>query len=89
MKVLIYGNRKSPDQIFDASTPEKEAAAYKKIFEELDGYWCVYDEVTGTQKRWYEAAKAGDAVAMKKLMTARKTYEYEEFREAVVIDPLA
>jgi len=35
-KVLVYGNRKSDDILIDASTPEKEAAAFLKLFNYLD-----------------------------------------------------
>lgn len=42
MKVLIYGNRKQSDMIYDISTPEKEAAAYLDIFNMLDKDWEVY-----------------------------------------------
>lgn len=89
MKVLIYGNRKEDDTIYDASTPEKEAAAYLRVFKELDEYWQCYADLTAKWKPVYDKAKAGDAEAAKRLMNARKDYEYEEFRIGEVIDPLA
>lgn len=45
MEVLIYGNRKQDDEIYDISTPEKELAAYLVIFKSLDEYWNVYDDI--------------------------------------------
>lgn len=45
MKILIYGNRKQDDAIYDISTPEKEEAAFKAVFATLDGYWRVYADL--------------------------------------------
>jgi hypothetical protein len=87
MKVLIYGNRKEDDTIYDASTPEKEAAAYLRVFKELDEYWQCYGDLTVKWKPVYEKAKAGDAEAAKRLMNDRKNYEYEGFRLDEVVDP--
>ena len=42
MKILIYGNRKQDPDMYDISTPEKEAAAYLKLFKYLDEHWQVY-----------------------------------------------
>lgn len=42
MKILIYGNRKQDPDMYDISTPEKEAAAYLKLFNYLDEHWQVY-----------------------------------------------
>jgi len=36
MRVLIYGNRKQDDYIYDVSTPEKEARAFIQLFQYLD-----------------------------------------------------
>lgn len=88
MKVLIYGNRKQDDEIYDISSPAKEAAAYRKIFETLDSYWQVYEDITSIHRRWYDLAKKGSDTALIKLMNARRTYEYEKIREANVINPL-
>lgn len=88
MKVLIYGNRKQDDEMYDISTPEKEAAAYLVVFKTLDEDWQVYIEVEGKQKELYEKAKKGDSESAKKLMNQRKSYEYEEIRIGEVIDPL-
>jgi hypothetical protein len=88
MKVLIYGNRKQDDEIYDISTPEKEAAAYLLLFRLLDEQWEVYCDLPANQKSRYEKAKAGNADAAKRLLNARKDYEYEEFHFGEVIDPL-
>jgi hypothetical protein len=45
VKVLAYENRKSPLTLYDISTPEKEAAAYLRLFKELDGYWQCYADL--------------------------------------------
>ena len=91
MKVLIYGNRKQDDAIYDISTPEKEAAAFLAVFKTLDEDWQVYEssDLNAADKKLYDAAKAGDAAAAKRLMSRRKDYEYEEWHYGEVIDPLA
>lgn len=89
MKVLVYGNRKQDDEIYDISTPEKEAAAYLKLFNFLDEEWRVYETgLNSKQKIWYERAKGRDSDAAKKLLFARKDFEYEEFHFGEVINPL-
>jgi hypothetical protein len=89
MKVLIYGNRKQDSDIYDVSTPEKEAATYLKLFQYLDEKWQVYCDLPTNQKDRYAKAKFGDADAAKRLLNARCDYEYEEFHFGTVIDPLA
>lgn len=88
MKVLIYGNRKQDDTLYDISTPEKESAAYLAVFKELDGYWQVYDDAKTVTSNDYKDAKNGDGQAAKRLMTKRRGYEYENFTIAEVVDPL-
>lgn len=90
MKVLIYGNRKQDDEIYDVSTPEKEAATFLALFALLDEEWMVYEGcMSAKEEPLYLAAKAGDAPSAKKLLTSRKTYEYEEWHYGEVIDPTA
>jgi hypothetical protein len=86
-KVLVYGNRKSDDILIDASTPEKEAAAFLKLFNYLDNEWQCYSDMDGKQKILYGKAKAGDASAAFRLLSQRKSYEYEEWHIADLIDP--
>ena len=54
MKVLHYSNREYNDMYWDASTPEKEAYAFKALFNYLKDYWEVYgpleDEVISSEK---------------------------------------
>ncbi len=89
MKVLIYGNRKQDDEIYDISSPEKEAAAFLRLFKNLDNGWRVYTlGINAKEKKLYDAAKGGDAGAAKKLLTMRKDYEYEEWHYGEVINPL-
>jgi hypothetical protein len=78
-KILLYGNRKSDDVAFDASTPELELAAFLKLFKILDKDWQCYScgDLNANHKQWYNKAKAGDAEAA--LLTARRSYEYEEW----------
>lgn len=45
MKLLIYGNRKQDDEVYDISTPEKESKAFLQLFRCLDEEWQVYSEV--------------------------------------------
>jgi hypothetical protein len=90
-KVLVYGNRKIDDIIIDASTPEKEAAAYLKLFKHLDEEWKVYDSCPGTEwdQTRIKAARAGNAHLAKELLTRRRRDEYEEWHIADMIDPLS
>jgi hypothetical protein len=50
MRVLIYGNRKQDDDIYDISTPEKEAAAYLRLFNYLNEDWQVYDDLRDVEE---------------------------------------
>lgn len=45
MRVLVYGNRKQDDVIYDVSTPEKEEAAFRTLFKLFDEEWQVYSEL--------------------------------------------
>lgn len=45
MTVLIYENRKQDPDMYDISTPEKEAAAYLKLFNYLREDWQVYSDI--------------------------------------------
>jgi hypothetical protein len=49
MKVLVYGNRKS-EEMWDASTPEKEEAAFKALFKFLDEEWDCYCELADAKE---------------------------------------
>ncbi len=42
MKVLVYENRKQDPQYWDASTPEKENAAFERLYQLLRDSWEVY-----------------------------------------------
>jgi hypothetical protein len=81
-KILLYGNRKSDTYAFDASTPELEATSFLMLFNILDKDWQVYScgDLNSTHQQWYNKAKAGDAEAAKKLLKARRSYEYEEWQ---------
>lgn len=90
MKVLIYGNRKQDDTIWDASTPAKETVALRKLFDYLrdpDG-WDVYSTIeTEEHLSLYRAAEAGDDTSLKKLLELRQDYEYEEWKWGEVLKP--
>ncbi len=45
MKVLYYSNRKCNGMYWDASNPEKEAAAFLALFNYLKDYWEVYESL--------------------------------------------
>jgi len=87
LKILVYGNRKEPERFYDISTPEKEKAAFMRLFYYLDEEWLVYAELTTEQKPLYKKAKGGDAKAAKELMLLRKDHEYEEIQIVNVQDP--
>jgi hypothetical protein len=84
MKVLLYGNRKMDPIAYDASTPESELQAFLRLFRYFDGeFWDMYKAsppASKQQQALYDAAKTGDANAAKKLLTLRRTYEYEEWQ---------
>jgi hypothetical protein len=42
MRVLVYGHRKQSDEIYDISTPEKEEAVFRTLFQKMDQDWNVY-----------------------------------------------
>ncbi len=83
MKLLVYGNRKQDDQIWDISTPEKRAAAFLELFAILRDDWQVYEssELTTKEAGLLVQANEGDAAAAERLMKGRRTYEYEEWHE--------
>jgi hypothetical protein len=90
MKILIW-HSKGGDVYWDASTPEKESAAYLAMFKEMNDqgdYECCPPE--NGQEPYYEKAKAGDAAAAKKFLTIRsgRDYEYEGLSIQPVQDPL-
>lgn len=58
MKILIYGNRKQDDVLYDISTPEKEEAAFRAVFKTLDEKWHVYSEI-GRESVVCEACQKG------------------------------
>jgi len=88
LKILVYGNRKEDDRYYDISTPEKEAAAFMRLFYYLDEEWHVYQEFPDPRmKALYAKAQRGDAKAAKELMFSRQAYEYEEFQVVNVKDP--
>jgi len=86
MRILVYGNRKSDDTYYDISTPAKEDASYLALFKILDEEWEVYQDLETGQEALLLRARTGDANAAKRLMKARTDYEYENIREARVID---
>lgn len=87
MKILVYGNRKSPDVYYQIDTPERELAAYLTFFRELDGYWQCYLDANKAHSILVEKARLGDGEAAKKLLKSRKNYEYEYVHEEEVEIP--
>jgi hypothetical protein len=87
-KVLVYSNRKIDPIIIDTSTPEKEAAAFLKLFKHLDEEWRVYDDLDPKYQNLWDKATTGDADAAKKLLKMRRNEEYESWYESQMIDPL-
>lgn len=97
MRVLQYDNRKIDPILLDASSPEKEAAAYLALFAYLRTEWQVYadleepvawDAQPSKQQKLYAKALAGDAVAVKQLLVARRQEEYEYWALIDVDDPV-
>lgn len=96
MKILIYGNRKQDDMMWDISTPEQRAAAFLILFQYLRDEWNVYNydywgstlKEQAYQKELYEKANKGDSKAAEILLKQRVKYEYEEWTTASVLNPL-
>lgn len=88
MKILVYTNRKVDDEFYDASTPEKENAAYLAVFKTLDEDWQAYeaDELSSKHANWLKQARAGDAESAKRLLKDRRSYQYEHVYEAELVD---
>jgi hypothetical protein len=87
VRILLYSNRKVDPMAWDASTPEKKAAAFLALFEYLRDDWEVYADLQepqpwdvdkpSRQRVLFQRAVAGDAEAAEALLTMRKKYEYE------------
>ena len=98
MKVLIYDNRKIDPLVIDASTEEAELAAFMALFQYLKEEWDVYSDLEDigdkaafhirAQAAMYRKAVGGCALSVKRLLTARRTYEYEGWSLHDVINPL-
>jgi hypothetical protein len=74
-----------------ATTPEMETAALRELFEYLDDYdtYCDLRGSGGPGERLYLAAKAGDDVALRTLLTSRagRNFEYEAWWFQIVHTP--
>jgi hypothetical protein len=98
VEVLHYDNRKISPLLWDASTKEKKAAAILALFRYLKDEWEVYSELAeplawdaqpSKQRLLDEKAVKGDVDAAHRLLTARKSYEYEYWSFIDVDDPQA
>lgn len=80
-KLLIYGNRKQPDMVYTFTTLEEKKKAFLELFEYLRNEWKVYhhDDMPESHKKLFDLASNGDGVAAIRLLTCRKTYEYEQW----------
>jgi hypothetical protein len=87
VKILVYGNRKSPNVYYLIDTPERELKAYLTFFKELDEYWRCYDEANKVHTALVEKARSGDGESAKKLLKSRSSYEYEYVHEEEVKIP--
>jgi hypothetical protein len=84
MELLIYGNRKQDDQIWDVSTPKKRREAFLALFKILRDDWQVYEggDLRVSEQKLLLKAGLDDAEAAEKLLTGRRGYEYEEWHFA-------
>lgn len=80
-EVLIYGNRKMDDEVWDISTQELREKAFLELFAMLRDDWQVYSAaaLNKVQQTLYNKASAGDAAAAEKLLKFRQSYEYESW----------
>ncbi|MGH9426001.1 MAG: hypothetical protein ACRD2L_06840 [Terriglobia bacterium] len=74
MKVLVYGNRKQGDMMWDVSTPEKEDAAFLALFRYLGDVWKVYstlnEDLKDREREFKELEEVLDAYAKKSVPAA-------------------
>lgn len=82
MRTIIW-KAKHDNEIYDASTPEKEAVSFKAIFDFMESqgdYECSPPKAK--RRALYARAKKGDAKAIKEFLLSRSrdNYEYEEIR---------
>jgi hypothetical protein len=87
MKILIW-RAKHTNVYYNASTEEKELAAYLKVFKEMQeqgDYECC--PPTGEARALYKLAKQGDGTAVRKFVHSRRHYEYEGTDIEEVIEP--
>lgn len=74
MKVLIYGNRKQDDMMWDASTPEQEDAAFLALFRYIGDVWKVYStlnaDLKDTEKDLKELEEVSAAYTKKSMPAA-------------------
>lgn len=78
MKILIWKS-KHDDEMYDASTPEKELEACLKVFNNMfdaGDYECCPPEDKASEEL-YNKARRGDGRAAKAFLFSRSDYEYE------------
>lgn len=81
MKVLVW-THKHGDEIYDATTPEKELSSWKECFNLMIEYGDFANiPVEKNQRKLFDKAKKGDANAAKIILKYRSDndYEYEHF----------
>ena len=75
-RILLYKG-KDCELAWDASTTELAEHALLSLFKLLDEVWGFYSDLREMQSALYTKAKAGDAVAAKRILSMRRGYEYE------------
>lgn len=86
MRLIIFNEKHEPryfrlpgDAGSEQETLKLQSIALK-VFRERDADdWYEYDELTETQKRYYDKAKDGDTKAALTFLNSRQDSEYEGF----------
>jgi hypothetical protein len=84
MKILVLHEKHGDRYFLFGKTQETEAAelqaiALKVFTEREEEGWYEVEDIPKLEKRYYEAAKKGDAKAALTLMQMRSDWEYEGF----------
>lgn len=81
---ILVRHGKNCDLYYLIDTPERKAAAFIRLFKQLDECGC-YDDYDGSV---LALARAGDLKAVRGILDSRRKCEYEGWETRRAIDPL-
>lgn len=80
MKVIIYENRKTDAMVWDASTPEKQAAAFLDLFNMLDEHWQCYSDLEAEEPYYWADSRDEPEVAERRKKS--QLYRHQLMRQS-------